>query len=64
MRIVLSKDGNPIVDELQKENTRGVYICKNNECINRLLKCKSLNKCLKIKADELSFKSLLEKLKD
>lgn len=61
IRIVV-KDGIPVIDEIQKENTRGIYICNDKNCINRLLKAKDLSKCIKINTNTENLKELLKNL--
>lgn len=36
-----------IIDDKKKINGRGVYICKNNDCVNLAIKKKSLNRAFK-----------------
>lgn len=44
LRIVKSKDGIIEVDLTGKKNGRGAYICKNEECLEKLIKTKKLEK--------------------
>ena len=44
LRIVKSKDGQIQSDLTGKKNGRGAYICKNEECLNKLIKSKRLEK--------------------
>jgi len=59
---IVAKDGIPVIDEIQKENTRGIYICNDKNCINRLLKAKDLSKCIKINTNTENLKELLKNL--
>ena len=59
---IVSIDNNAIVDNTHKANTRGMYICNNKACINRLLKAKDITKCIKINATSDSIKELLKNL--
>lgn len=61
IRIVAS-EGIARIDESQNENTRGIYICNDKNCINRLLKAKDLSKCIKIKTNTENLKELLKNL--
>lgn len=61
IRIVAS-EGIARIDESQKENARGIYICNDENCINRLLKAKDLSKCIKIKTNTENLKELLKNL--
>ena len=44
LRIVKSKDGIIQVDLTGKKNGRGAYICKNEECLDKVIKSKRLEK--------------------
>ena len=44
LRIVKSKEGLIEVDISGKKNGRGAYICKNEDCLNKLIKSKKLEK--------------------
>lgn len=44
LRIVKSKDGIIEVDLTGKKNGRGAYICKNEDCLNKVIKTKRLEK--------------------
>ena len=59
---IISENNKAVVDEMQKGNTRGMYICNNKECISKLLKAKDIRKCLKINVTSESIKELLKNL--
>ena len=44
LRIVKSKDGMIQIDLTGKKNGRGAYICKSEECLEKLIKSKRLEK--------------------
>lgn len=44
LRIVKSKEGTIEVDLTGKKNGRGAYICKNEECLNKVIKSKRLER--------------------
>lgn len=44
LRIVKSKDGIVEVDLTGKKNGRGAYICKKEECLEKLIKTKKLER--------------------
>ena len=54
IRLVVSNNNEVIIDVEQKIQARGAYICKNEECLNRVLK----NKSLKLNIDEENLKKL------
>lgn len=47
LRIVKSKEGIIEVDITGKKNGKGAYICKTEECLNKLVKAKRLEKVFK-----------------
>lgn len=46
LRIVKSKEGVIEVDLTGKKNGRGAYICKNEQCLDKVIKSKRLQKVL------------------
>ena len=44
LRIVKSKEGIIEPDITGKKNGRGAYICKNEDCLNKLIKSKRLER--------------------
>ena len=44
LRIVKSKDGIIEVDESGKKSGRGAYICKSEECLDKAIKSKRLER--------------------
>lgn len=59
---IVSVDNEPVIDETGKINSRGIYICKNKECVAKILKSKSLSKILKIDVTEIKMKEALAKM--
>lgn len=59
---IVSENGNAVLDETQKMNTRGIYICNEKTCIYKLLKAKDITKCVKIDASKESIMELLRNL--
>ena len=51
VRIVKEKNGKISVDFLQKTNGRGMYICKNQECINKAIKSKAISRAFSCEVD-------------
>lgn len=54
IRITVSKENGIVLDLSKKAQGRGIYICKNEECLNRALK----NKSLKLDIDEENLNKL------
>ena len=61
---IISENGEAVIDKIQKANTRGIYICNNKECIEKLLKVKNINKIIKINVSEDDLKKLLVEMED
>ena len=59
---IVSKNGLAVLDENQKINARGIYICNDKLCIAKLLKAKDITKCVKIDASKESICELLRNL--
>lgn len=58
LRIVKSKDGIIEVDLSGKKNGRGAYICKNEECLNKLIKSNRLERLFEQKIDQELYESI------
>ena len=62
IRIVKDKEGNIFIDESGKKNGRGAYICKNEECLKKLIKNKSLNRAFKCEINAEIYSALQEEI--
>ncbi len=60
IRVVKDKEGNIFVDETGRKNGRGAYVCRNQECFNKLQKQKILNKAFKTNVDDKVYENLKE----
>ena len=60
LRIVKDKENNVFIDLTGKKNGRGAYICKNEECLKKCIKQKSLNKAFKLNLDENIYDQIQE----
>lgn len=58
LRVVKDKNGSISVDATGKKNGRGAYICKSEECVNKMLKQKSLNKAFKTNIPDEVYQSI------
>ena len=58
LRIVKSKDGIIDIDLTGKKNGRGAYICKNEECLNKVMKSKRLEKVFNIGISQELYESI------
>ena len=48
LRVVRTPEGNVTVDTKGKVNGRGVYICKNEECLEKAIKSRALSRALEV----------------
>lgn len=60
VRIVKDKNEEISIDLTGKKNGRGAYICKNEDCLKKLIKTKALNRTFKTNIDENVYQSLEE----
>lgn len=60
IRIVRTADNDFSVDKTGKLNGRGSYICNSEECINKLVKQKALNKAFKTNVSQEVYDKLKE----
>ena len=58
LRIVKSKEGIIDIDVTGKKNGRGAYICKDEECLNKIIKTKRLEKIFEIQLDNDFYESI------
>lgn len=58
IRIVKSKEGLIEVDLTGKKNGRGAYICKNEECLNKVIKSKRIEKVFEQVIDKEVYENL------
>ncbi len=58
LRIVKSKEGIIEVDLTGKKNGRGAYICKTEECLDRVIKSKRLQKALEHEISQEIYENL------
>lgn len=59
LRIVKNADGIKI-DPTLKAAGRGAYVCLDSNCINKLVKCKLLNKAFKCEVDAQTYSLIKE----
>ncbi len=62
---IVSKNGKAIYDKSEKINSRGIYICKSNECINKCRSYITKNRFnTKLHIDNESMKNVLLELEN
>lgn len=63
LRIVKNKEGTIFFDQTGKANGRGAYLCKNQDCLEKTIKTKRLEKIFETKIDSKLYEALKEELK-
>ncbi len=58
LRIVRTPEKNIEIDLTGKKNGRGAYICKNEECLNKLIKSKRLDRTFETEIDEKVYEEI------
>ena len=58
IRIVKSKEGIIEIDLTGKKNGRGAYICKNEDCLNKVIKTKRIEKVFEQAIDQNVYEDL------
>lgn len=53
-----NKDGMITLDEGKKHEGRGAYVCKNEQCIQKVIKAQSLNRVYKQQIDKGTYETL------
>lgn len=59
---VVSESGEAIIDTDCKKNSRGMYICHDKKCLDKVLKSKNINKVIKNGINVDSLKDCLKKV--
>lgn len=60
VRVVKDKEGNISVDFIGKQNGRGAYICKSQDCLSKAIKTKRIERCLDIQIPDDIYQRLRE----
>ena len=64
LKIVLSKDGTIAIEKDKKLRGRGIYVCKNKDCIALCIKNRSINKVLRRNVDQKIYEELSHEIAD
>ncbi len=62
IRVVKTPEGEITIDSKGKMNGRGAYLCPNEDCLQKAVKAKGLERAFKQKITEDVFNSLKERL--
>ncbi|RVU54175.1 RNase P modulator RnpM [Anaerosphaera multitolerans] len=63
IRIVKNKEGEIFLDKTGKKNGRGAYICFNEECLEKAIKSKALNRAFEMEIRDETYNELINSLK-
>lgn len=61
-RIVRTPEGDVLVDPTGKKSGRGAYICPSQDCLEKVVKSKGLERALEVKIDQTVVEQLREQL--
>ena len=64
LRIVRTPDGNVLPDSRGKISGRGVYICRNEECLNKAIKTKALSRALEVPISDETLESIRQMIRE
>ena len=59
---IIVKDDNILIDDGKKEQCRGMYLCKNKECVTKAQKRKAFSNILKRKVPDEFFEELDDRI--
>lgn len=63
IRVIRTPEGEFQLDETGKKNGRGAYICPSEECLNKAIKTKGLDRSFKMSIPKEIYDGLSEELK-
>ena len=58
VRIVKNKEGEIFIDKTGKAEGRGAYICNSEECLEKIVKSKRIEKVLEVKISDEIYNNL------
>ena len=64
LRVVRTPDGNVLPDPRGKISGRGVYICRNEECLNKAIKTKALSRALEVPISDETLESIRQMIRE
>ncbi len=62
IRVVRTTEGEILLDDTQKMNGRGAYICRSLSCLETAMKRRGLERTLKCNVDKDAYEAIREKL--
>lgn len=64
LRVVRTPDGEVLVDRRGKVSGRGVYICCNEDCLNKAIKTKALSRALETPVSDETIESIRQAIRE
>ena len=64
IKIVQDENLGVKIDHLQKENKRGIYVCNEKECIEKLIKAKNINNKLKTSLSPSNIEEFINEIQE
>ncbi|MBQ8424976.1 MAG: YlxR family protein [Clostridia bacterium] len=61
LKVVYNKQGEIFIEDDKKLDGRGAYLCKSQDCLNKCLKNKSLNRTFKTAIPQEFYEELIQK---
>ena len=61
IRVIRSAQGEVLIDDTQKQNGRGAYVCRSASCIETAMKKRGIERALKCSVDRKIYDLLKEK---
>ena len=58
VRIIRDSAGNVMIDESQRKNGRGAYLCRSASCVEQAMKRRGLERTLKCSVNQTVYESL------
>ncbi len=64
IKIVQDENLGVKIDYFQKENKRGIYVCNEKECIEKLIKAKNINNKLKTSLSPSNIEEFINEIQE
>lgn len=63
-RVIRTKEGELLLDKTGRKNGRGAYICPNEQCLQKAVRSKGLERSLKAQIPKEVYETLEEEMKN
>ena len=64
IRVVKNKEGEVFLDVSGRKNGRGAYLCYDENCLDKAIKSKALNRAFEMEIDDETIEELKRSIKD